>query len=178
MTRRSPAGLAACRRAIAATEFALVVPLMVFVLFGTVEFGNALLLDRKVIRSVHTGADILSQSTGLSSADLNDVVAAMREILRPFDATRAQIIVSSVWRDPNTNSVRVDWSFAANATAYGAGSGYTLPRELVPEAGESVIVAELRYPYEPLFGTDITGPITLGHEAYLRPRRTDRVRRT
>ena len=51
-------------RAVAASEFALILPVLVLVLFGTVEIGNAVLLDKKVTAAAQTAAGCrLQEST-------------------------------------------------------------------------------------------------------------------
>lgn len=166
-----------CRRAVAATEFALVLPVMLLVLAGTVELGNALLVDRKVTRAAHIAADLVAQARQISSSELDDVFDAVEEILAPFPPNM-RVTLSSVYFDPSDNATRVVWSQARNASPRSAGSSFTLPQANMLVAGESVIVAEISYPYQPLFVDLILSSITLSDEAYLKPRRSAQVQRT
>src|SRR6476620_8022500 len=50
------------RRGLAATEFAIVVPLMLVMFFGTVEFSSAVAIDRKVTLMARTLSDLTSQT--------------------------------------------------------------------------------------------------------------------
>jgi len=168
---------AACRRAIAAMEFALLMPGMLLVVYATAEFGNALLLDRKLTRAAHTGADIVAQARNITAAELDDVMTAMREVIRPFPAVDVRIQLTQVWRDIDSNTVRVDWGVAYNTGALGTGTAFELPENLVPQTGSSVIVVDISYDYRPLFGDAVTGTLTIDERAYLRPRRTTRVTR-
>lgn len=165
-----------CRRGIAASEFALILPLMVLVLVGTVELGNALLLDRKVSRAAHIAADLVAQARQISTGELNDVFQAVEEILQPFPASMA-ITLTSVYFDPSNSEVRVVWSQTHNGDARSQGSLFTLPQNDMLSAGESVIVAEISYAYSPLFADLILGDITLTDQAYLKPRRVSQVAR-
>lgn len=165
-----------CRRGIAASEFALILPLMVLVLVGTVELGNALLLDRKVSRAAHIAADLVAQARQISTGELDDVFQAVQEILQPFPASMA-ITLSSVYFDPSNSEVRVVWSQARNGDARSQGSAFTLPQSGMLSAGESVIVAEISYAYSPLFADLILHDITLTDQAYLKPRRVSQVAR-
>ena len=173
---RAFARLLRCRRGVAATEFALVLPLMVLVLTGTVELGNALLLDRKVSRAAHLAADLVAQSREISSGEVNDVFEAVAEILQPFPATAA-ITLTSVYFDPATDQLRVVWSETRNGQARSQGTLFTLPQAGMLVAGESVIVAEISYSYTPLFADLILGDVTLTDQAYLKPRRVSQVER-
>lgn len=160
-----------CCRAAVASEFALILPLGIALLVGTSEIGTALLVDRKVTRAAHVGADLVAQVSAVTDSDLNDVFDAMEAIMQPFPAG-AKITITSVYHDPDSNSVTVDWSVSRNGTA---NSGdYSLPSGLTTR-GDSVIVAEVEYEHSPLFKDFILGDITLDDVAYLKPRRSLRV---
>ena len=160
-----------CGRAAVASEFALILPLGIMLLVGTSEVGTALLVDRKVTRATHVGADLVAQVTAVSTSDLNDVFDAMEAIMQPFPGG-AHLTITSVYHNPDTNAVAVDWSVSRNG---GSNSGsYSLPPGLT-ERGDSVIVAEVNYEYVPLFNDFILGTITLSDVAYLKPRRSLRV---
>ena len=160
-----------CCRAAVASEFALILPLGVVLLVGTSEIGTVLLADRKVTRATHVGADLVAQVTSVTTSDLNDVFDAMEAIMQPLPSG-AHLTISSIYHDPDTNAVSVDWSVSRNG---GSNSGsFSLPSGLT-EKGDSVIVAEVEYDYTPLFRDFILGDITLGDIAYLKPRRTLRV---
>ena len=59
------------KRALAATEFAVIVPLMLVMFFGTVEFSSAVAIDRKVTLIARTLSDLTSQSTKLTCRTLS-----------------------------------------------------------------------------------------------------------
>jgi Flp pilus assembly protein TadG len=65
-TRRSIAELASDCRGLAATEFAFIVPLMLVMFFGTVEFSSGVAVDRKVSLMARTLADLTSQNTSVT----------------------------------------------------------------------------------------------------------------
>ena len=163
---------ARCRRGVAAMEFALVVPVGVVLLLGISEFGTAMLIDRKVTRATHVGADLVAQETTMTDDKVSDLFLAMQAILEPFP-TDAYIRVTSVWLNPATNSTEVDWSEARNGTV--DSGDYTLPQGLIVQDGDSVIVTHIVYNYSPLYDDFILGDITLEDKSYLKPRRTTKV---
>ena len=61
--RSSARDFVADRCALAATEFAVIVPLMLVMFFGTVEFSSAVAVNRKVTMIARTLSDLTSQST-------------------------------------------------------------------------------------------------------------------
>jgi len=174
MIKRTVIAFLACRRGIAATEFAVVLPLMLLLLMGTVEIGNAFLVDRKVTRAAQIGADLAAQVEVLTDDDLTDIMNAMGEVLKPFPATASRVVLTSVYHDPETAATQVDWSVARNTEARAVGSTFQLPGNLAPE-GDSVIVAEIEYDLTPLYADAILGELTIVDVAYLRPRRTTRI---
>ena len=60
--RRSVLDLIGDCRGIAATEFAVIVPIMLVMFFGTVEFSSGVAVDRKVTLVARTLSDLTSQS--------------------------------------------------------------------------------------------------------------------
>ncbi|MDP6345265.1 MAG: pilus assembly protein [Alphaproteobacteria bacterium] len=159
------------RAAIAATEFALVLPVGILLLVGTSEVGTLMLLDRKVTRAAHIAADLIAQTTSVSESDVNNVFDAMEAILLPFPGS-VSMIITSVYQEPGEDDPSVDWSESRGGTA--ETGTYTLPSGLVAD-GESVIVARVTYQHTPLFDDFILGEMTITDVAYLKPRRTLRV---
>src|ERR1700726_3230086 len=75
------------RSGIAATEFAVIVPLMLVMFFGTVEFSSGVAVDRKVTLVARTLSDLTSQSLSVATTDLSNFFAAGTAILTPYPAT-------------------------------------------------------------------------------------------
>ncbi len=161
------------RDGVAAAEFAIILPALILILFGTAEIGNALLIDRKVTRATQVIADLVAQEEVVSDSQLNDIMQAADEIMRPFP-TSAEIILTSVWRKSGESSTKVDWSVTKRGSAHTTGTPYTLP-SIVLDEEEGVIVAELTFPYQALFPNVIFSDFTIRDRAYLRPRKTSRV---
>ena len=162
-----------CRRGIAAMEFALLLPIGLVLLFGISEVSTALLIDRKVSRATHIGADLVAQETTMDFDKVADLFTAMETILVPFPPTTAYMRITSVWLNPDTNDVEVDWSEARNGVP---DSGkYVLPNGLIAQDGDSVIVAHVIYDHSPLFDGSGFGALTLEDKAYLKPRRTTKI---
>ena len=82
--RYSAISLLKDRRGIAATEFAIVVPIMLVMFFGTVEFSSAVAVDRKVTLVAQTLSDLTAQSTTVGDSDMTNFFAASTAILTPF----------------------------------------------------------------------------------------------
>jgi Flp pilus assembly protein TadG len=140
--RRDKSGLAA-------VEFALILPLMIALFFGVEELSLALSCRANVVNVASTTADLVAQQSTITAADIKNVFKAANAILYPFNPSVAQITLTSVIYDtanPSLVAGKVDWSRTQGGTAHGLGTTMTLPAGLMV-AGQSVIVAEITYPY-------------------------------
>ena len=61
--RRRAFELLGDKRGVAAVEFAMIVPLMLVLFFGTNEFSSGVAIDRKVTLMARTLSDLTSQNT-------------------------------------------------------------------------------------------------------------------
>lgn len=164
------ARLAACRRGIAAVEFALVLPILLLLLLGTTELTRALTYDRKVTQVASTVADLAAQASTLSSGEVSDIFKASEAIMQPYPSADLGIVISSVVFD-NDGNATVDWSCQHNSTAWSDG---TQPPITIPPAialkNTSVIVAVSDFTYQPVFNSVIAENIELAETFFLRPR--------
>lgn len=173
---RSVFALLRDRRAVAAVEFALLLPLMITMFVGGNEISQALAIFRKVGHTSSTLGDLVAQEAdGLVTSELTDMLAASSSVMTPYSATSAQIVVSSV-KYTTSGGFKVCWSRSQNATAWTAGSAppVTIPTGIVTD-GQEVIVTNVSYTYTSVFSTvmtDILGSssITLSDTSYFRPR--------
>ena len=140
------------KRGVAAVEFAIVAPMMLFIAFGIVEVTFALQANRRVENVASSLADIISRDdNGVSQAELDDLWNAVRPLMWPSRDTGMQVRVSSVLITSPTRA-EVVWSeghggYAPRAVA----STVTLPSGMMTQ-GSSFILGEVIYPYEPAIG--------------------------
>src|SRR3954467_1917794 len=107
--RRSALELCRDRRGIAATEFAVIVPIMLVMFFGTVEFSSGVAVDRKVTLMARTLSDLTSQSTTVSDTDLTNFFPATAAVMTPYAATPTNSTITELYVDPITLTARVQW---------------------------------------------------------------------
>lgn len=81
--KRASAGLMRDERGIAATEFAVIVPLMLTMFFGTVEITSGIAADRKVTLVARTLSDLPSQADKVNSTELQNFFTASGSIVWP-----------------------------------------------------------------------------------------------
>ena len=170
------ARLSGNQRGMAAVEFALLLPLMVTLYFGTVEISQGISADRKVTMTTRTVADLVSQVSTVNNAGMTDILNASSSVMVPFSTSGLKVTVTSVVIDAN-GIATVAWSDSYNGTPRTVGSTVTLPAALLVPSS-SLIWSEVSYPYKPAVGYIITGTLTLKDQLYLAPRLSTSITRT
>src|ERR1700712_3524336 len=140
--RRSAAELSKDCRGVAATEFVMIVPLMLVMFFGVVEFSSGVAVDRKVTLVARTLSDLTSQSTSVTDTDLSNFFAASVGIMTPYSSTPTLSTITELYIDPNTLVARVQWSQGSAPRT--AGNAVTIPTAL-KVAGTYLIWSEVSY---------------------------------
>jgi Flp pilus assembly protein TadG len=166
--RRSALDLLEDCRGIAATEFAVIVPVMLLMFFGLVEFSSGVAVDRKVTLMARTLSDLTSQSLSVDGTALNNFFAASTGIMTPYSPTPTKSTITELWVDPSTLKARVQWSqgTAPRATS----STVTIPTALAV-GGTYLIFSEVSYLYKPTIGYVMAkAGVNLSDVAYMRPR--------
>lgn len=175
-------------RAVAAVEFALLLPVMLTLYIGAVEVTQALSADRKIVLLTRTVGDLTTQSSRVAPADLDSILNASSAVLAPLSTTPVKIRLTSVAisgsgsTDPKVpNKASVCWSYQRNWTLTPVGTlldTNILPAALRTDVGTSLVMAEVQYPYKPVIGYVITGTMTLSEKIFMRPRVSTYVERS
>jgi Flp pilus assembly protein TadG len=171
----------------AAVEFAMLLPVLITLFFGTVESSLALLCRADVSVMASTAADLVSQASTTTTADINNVYNAAGTILYPYynpgdGSAKPTIRITSVIDNGSgaANQDHLSGTVAWTCTQIGSGtlapagraigSTVTLPQPLMTNGG-SVIIAEVAYNYNSPTTKVITGPIAMTNNFYTKPRR-------
>ena len=183
--RRSAAEMSKDCRGVAATEFVMIVPLMLVMFFGVVEFSSGVAVDRKVTLVARTLSDLTSQSTSVTDTDLSNFFAASVGILTPYSASPTKSTITELYVDPTTLKARVQWSKASTFNSSGnvvlgtssrsPGDIVTIPAALTVD-GTYLIWSEVSYLYVPAVGYVMAkAGVTLSDLTYTRPRQSSCV---
>jgi len=171
--RRPVLDLSSDCRGIAAIEFAMVVPLMLVLFFGTVEFSTGLAIDRKVTIMARTLSDLVSQNTSVTDTQLTNIFNAGTGVMTPYDPAPVKSTVSELYVDPTTKVARVQWS--QGAAPRGNGSTVAIPTAL-QVGGTYLIYSEVSYKYVPVVGYVMAkAGINMSDFTYTRPRQSSCV---
>lgn len=176
--------------AVAATEFAIVVPFMLTLLVGGVELANGMAINVKVSATAHAVADMVTQNTSLSTASMQNILTGATAIIAPYSVNGSSgnsilsVTVSEVSSDA-TGNLTLQWSQSYNGTSFGPGrtnlANLTVPTSLNGTVGNannpnnqndqvSFIVSEVTYAYTPTLGYTISGTVNLTDTYWLFPR--------
>ena len=153
------------QRAMAATEFALVLPLMVALLLGGIEVSDAVSLGRKVTLTAHTVTDLVTQNSCLSTSEMNTIIGATSAIVAPYSNANLTMTVSEIDTNANSNAT-IGWSTSSTLTP---GTVVTLPSAL-QQPNAHYIWGVATYSYQPTLGYKLTGTINITDQMYLSPR--------
>jgi Flp pilus assembly protein TadG len=168
VTRRL-AGFAGDQRAVAAVEFAAILPFMLMLYIGGVEVSQGVSTDRKVTLTSRTVADLASRSTNIDNNGMTSILSASAAVIAPYDSTKLIMTVSRVDVDPKGTSATVKWSDSYNGSPRSVGQAVTLPAALVV-ANASYIWGEAQYAYTPTLGYVMTSTLTLKDAIFMSPR--------
>jgi Flp pilus assembly protein TadG len=163
------------RGGLAALEFALLVPMMVFLLFASVELLDALDVNQRAQNATASIADVAARDTEISNAEIAGMWSALDVLLFPGGGGEMEIRLSSV-RIVDATTAVVVWSEGNGMAPRSANSPITLPAAMMTP-GTSVMIAESSFPYDAPLGFLFSGPVNLTHIAYRRSRLVDPIPR-
>jgi Flp pilus assembly protein TadG len=159
-------------------EFALVAPILLSLYFMVNELSNGMRASRKVTAVTRVIADLSTRPADLTVAMQNDIFASATPIMNPFSTSQMGMRLTSIRFDA-TGRGTVDWSlsrgpglapYARCTSSTGVGpAGISIP-DALKTPNTSLVLAESRLPFKPVFGELITGDIYLQDRLYMRPR--------
>jgi Flp pilus assembly protein TadG len=165
----------AARKGSAALEFAIIAPMMIFLLFGSVDLLDVLSANKRAQNATSSIADVVARDTEVSNDEVAGLWAALDVLMFPQDGSAVNLRISSVSIESSTTA-RVVWSEGHGMSARVANSTVSLPAAMMTP-GSSVIMAESTYSYSSPLGFLLPGPVTLSHNSYRRSRLVDPIPR-
>ncbi len=156
------------KEAIASVEAALVFPILMTLLLGTFDMGNAVLANQKTIRASQVVADLITRNMSVDVAEIDEAVQAGELAFQPLDSNSFGVDVVSirfdeeaegeiVWRE--TRNMNPDPDVLEDVTS-------------LAEADNGVVVVSVRYVFEPIFAGFIVDQVPMVEVAFARGRRS------
>jgi Flp pilus assembly protein TadG len=174
--RRGVCRFASSNDGLAATEFAVVAPVMIIMYFGLVEYTLAQDARTKATSVASTAADLIAQEKEVCDPEMNDAFAALNAIMYPFPPNSMKVRITSVIEN-GTGGYKVAWSDGYNLSARSVGSAVSVPQGLVM-AGGSVIMSEITYTYDSPYNYFFSSTMDLPDTFYSHPRKAQQIERT
>lgn len=155
-------------KAIAAMEAAFVFPILLTLLLGVFDLGNAVLANQKVIRASQVVADLITRDRIVSAGDIDEAVMAGSLAIVPFDAGSYGVDIVSI-RFVENDEMDVVWRETRNMTGIANLNERTAA---LAEDGNGVMVVTVEYLFEPLFSGFVVDHILMQETAFTRGRRS------
>lgn len=166
---------------VAAVEFALIMPFLLALYFGSMEASALFTADKRVNTISATVGDLIAQwdpdDGKIPAATLTTYFSASTGLITPYSATGLKQVVSLIFVKSD-GTTKVLWSTQSGGgttrtvgSAYAAlsSSGANQMTNTVARGG-CIVAAETSYSYKPLLGQVFTTTLNLAHTNYFIPR--------
>jgi Flp pilus assembly protein TadG len=159
-----------------AVEFALTLPVLMLLMLGSAEMARFVILHQKVDRVAVTMSDLVARAETIKESELDDIFGAADLVAQPFDLRNLGIVIVSAITNEDGSGARIAWQrrgdgAASHANQIGTqGGAATLYADFQVRQGETAIIAEVFYDFEPFLSELIVEPQTLYRRAHHRPR--------
>ena len=144
---------------VAAIEAALVFPIMLVLLLGVYDIGNAVLCNQKTIHASQIVADLITRDSQVDDAMIDNAITASQLSLNPannLDSYGVDIV--SIRFDENANAI-VEWRETVNMTPNADVLSDVAP---LASAHSGVVVVTVNYTYRPVFAGFQMGEFSIG----------------
>lgn len=155
-------------RGVAAAEFALIAPALIFLIMGVLEMSFRFRASEEATRYVHQVADLISREVGLTTASLDEIRDASLFMMKPLDTTDNL--------DLDVTQIGFEGADATPAVLWRRVAGTAVPFNLEESDGmglenEAVIRVGVRYNYQSILSELFGGSVmAIERSAYARPR--------
>lgn len=151
---------------LAAIEASMIFPIMLIMLLGVFDFGNAILANQKTIRASQVVADLIARNNIVTDTDIAEAIEAGRLAFEPLDSAAFGIDIVSFRFDEDANT-EIVWRETENMLA--------LPDALarvddLRDADEGVVMVAVQYQYNPLFTGFVAQTMDMREIAFSRGR--------
>lgn len=171
------------REGVALVEFALLAPLLLTLMLGSIEITHALWGNGKLAKATSTVVNLIGMTETLDDDEFEDLLAAGPLVMKPYPENDLAMVVTSIigcLQDPADEASEMDyyvlWSrkwLGGNAIDAPYSINSEFPRE--PESlkisdGDTILVTEATYTYYPKIARKVGSTIAMTDIAFQQPR--------
>jgi Flp pilus assembly protein TadG len=191
--------IAQANEGVAAVEFALILPIMLFMFLGVLEISHAVTVDRRVSQVASTTGDLVARAESILDSEIVDIMKVGGYLMAPYPSAKLKMTIRSVvslgvaesetkekWRCTSNDVANNAFSCECvnyNVTPSNSGNYFLLPAGLVAKTdkADGVLIAEVEYGYKPVlydtffkntWGNPVGGLYTFRDKIYQKPRLT------
>jgi len=169
------------RSGVSAIEFVLLFPILIGMMAGTVDIGQALTVSRKMTQIASTLGDMTSQQDTWTATNIDAIIAGAATIIDPYSKTDIKIELAILDIDAKLKAT-VNWSRGYNTTALakGVASPVAIPTNIA-QPGVQLVAVRARYSLQTPFTkllTPVTGVTAYNYEKtyIMRPRVSETIK--
>lgn len=155
--------------ALVTVEAALVFPILLTLLMGTFDMGNAILANQKAIRSSQVVADLITRSRTVGQTDIDEAVEAGRLAFETLTSDSYGVDIVSVRFDEDALPAIVWRETSGNISANPNVLEAAGP---LAEENSGVVVVTVEYVFEPLFAGFVIDQVPMQEIAFARGRKS------
>lgn len=157
-------------RGVAAIEFAFIAPAMLVMYFGLLEISMAIDADRKVSHATNVVGDLVTKSTSINKAGMEDIMEATLAVLNvnPNSLGNVTIEVSSYEMLDNAAKTRQRIGYSRLGPPVSRGDAVYNPANIgsrLISVGSGAVVARVNYSHTPIT-TEFMKDVVL-HETFV-----------
>lgn len=157
--------------AMAYTEAALLMPLIVTLLMGVYDVGQGITTNQKIISSSQIMGDLIARDRSITMAGLGDIITAGELALQPYDIAPLGYDIVSIGFDEDGDP-EVLWRVTENTDPNDDAVEST---KGLGEEGDGLMIVTTTYRYTPFFSHFITSDINMKEVAFLHGRKSATV---
>jgi Flp pilus assembly protein TadG len=151
-----------------AVEFGLLLPFILTVILGSIQVYYLVQAKLKTLNAVQSIANIVSQTSELTSSSMNDTCAAARMSIYPLPSSSLAVSVASV---TNINSVwAIDWTDTTCGNVTSINNISSISQNVTNSSGKSAIFASATYNVTLPIGFPLSRNLTVSATYLVRPR--------
>jgi len=154
------------KHGVASIESAFVFPIMLLILVGVYDLGNAILVNQKTIRASQVVADLITRENVVTDVALAESIEAGRLAFAPLSSESYGIDVISIRFDEDADS-EIVWRETVNMTPIADPLGRV---DSLASPEEGVVIVSIVYDYEPLISGFAINEIEMQETAFSRGR--------
>jgi Flp pilus assembly protein TadG len=174
MPRRLICAVLGDRAGVAAIEFAIALPVLCMMVFGTFEITQAIICYYKLVDAASSIADLIGQTTvsegGVAATEFTNLYSAAQMIMSPNSGTPLKLDVASVTYNSSGAGATVAWQIQRGGAGVISNATLTSAASTLGVASGSVIVVKATYSFSSPLNYFLTSPVTMSFQAFAIPR--------